>query len=201
MGRMALLLRLRVLTSEIRCDSLSTLLMMSSGCSPATKIIIKRMNKWKNEYIKYGFWFWIPNSRRALVRAKPHTHVLWLRPRHQTCWAHLESWFCYIASRIQMLLHRILVNNIAICFIIHYKTISHFEEVGKNSFGVGFAKGNRILNIKFSLYIYKQYIYIIEHVVGVPCFSALDSTNLVWGMGPSVASCIIIIIIHLAVFN
>ena len=27
----------------------------------------------------------------------------------------------------------------------------HFEEVGENSFGVGFAKGNRMLNIKFSL--------------------------------------------------
>ena len=25
---------------------------------------------------------------------------------------------------------------------------THFEEVGENSFGVGFATGNRILNIK-----------------------------------------------------
>jgi len=39
---------------------------------------------------------------------------------------------------------------------LHKNYPPHFEEVGENSFGVGFAKGNRILNIKFSLSLSKR---------------------------------------------
>ena len=47
-------------------------------------------------------------------------------------------------------------------FTLHKHYPPHFEEVGENSVGVGFAEGNCILNIKYSLFLSLQHSGYVE---------------------------------------